>query len=1077
MEAKKERLKEDIRILRSKGIKIKPLRAITEGKNKKSDFGNNLKGFWEDVNSRIEYSEEYLLRLIDNNNIIGFAIPTGYYNNIVVIDVDNKESSNKQISNELIEKLKEQNTLTIKTAGGGFHFIFRYADLLKKGTTGILGHIDIRTNRNLIFSGIREDGEYTILNNSNIKKLDDNIIKIIIDNIDIHKGTTKKHKQTTKKGTNTNIRCYTSDKRRYDITDEEIKELLEGLPKQYLDEYKEWLKITATLKTIDKKQVWDDWSKNGKNYNKKNNNKIWDDLGEIEGYNNNLTYLFWLFKFHNPNKKLKTIEQIFNDFIELNKDHLAEAININEKYLNTSLLDDFQKLTIIKSSTNTGKTTLTINYMKTQTTKKILSITHLKTIADDHFKRFNEEGIKIFHYEDHKGIISDDWINESEYIGGVIVINSILRLDIDDLKNYIIYLDEITAIIETILNSPTIKERKEIINKFFEILNSCYAIIATDATITDITKEILEGATETKAKFIINHYKNYQDKKAYFIDDYNEILELLKKDLINKGLPIICSNSKRRLEQLRVEIVKLKKEHNITFEIKVYTSTEGDKIKDVNEEWLECVPMFSPSIVQGVDFKPEDKRNVYSFVVGNTTIDPIQVSQQIARNRNPLNTYINIEDAKNKSIYKGDIRKVRDFYKGVGETYKNIFNKMIKYYNNDCDIKTEHNILNGLIDTKTTYKGVEKIDNPITEQYYNYKNNQDILRSSFKYHLKEILKNKGYEVIDRLFYNEETRTKKEIIEEKKKNKEYTKEIYEEIKNNQFEEWINNKMKETEKYKQATDKKIEILNLNKIRDEATIRDYKDILINDGLFKMMVNICFRLCISNMSMNKKTANNIKNDFIENIYNDISNHIISYKSLLIKYFPEINPYFYTYNEEDYINQPIEITDDEYKNIKLLTKTTKQKPNNKIDLLRLLNRIAKIIFNGIISLKKNKSRRINKSVKQYQRVIFHYPLFHKYLKYIKGHYNSCNICPFIRAYIETEDFNNNDNENIDYDFYIKDDDTKDNEDNKSIMSNEGTETSEAETEDNDIYKGTKNPYKNIDIEILRDDILYLDFA
>jgi len=99
-------------------------------------------------------------------------------------------------------------------------------------------------------------------------------------------------------------------------------------------------------------------------------------------------------------------------------------------------------------------------------------------------------------------------------------------------------------------------------------------------------------------------------------------------------------------------------------------------------------------------------------------------------------------------------------------------------------------------------------------------------------------------------------------------------------------------------------------------------------------MMVNICFRFCISNINMTKKTANNIKNDFIENIYNDISNHIISYKSLLIKYFPEINPYFYTYNEEDYINQPIDITDDEYKNIKLLTKTTKQKPNNKIDLL-----------------------------------------------------------------------------------------------------------------------------------------------
>ena len=124
----------------------------------------------------------------------------------------------------------------------------------------------------------------------------------------------------------------------------------------------------------------------------------------------------------------------------------------------------------------------------------------------------------------------------------------------------------------------------------------------------------------------------------------------------------------------------------------------------------------------------------------------------------------------------------------------------------------------------------------------------------------------------------------------------------------------------------------------------------------------------------------------------------------------------------------------------------------------------------------------------QYQRVIFYYPLFHKYLNFIKTHLNIYNICPFIRAYIETEDFNNNDNENIDYDLYIEDYEersgAKDDEDNKSVMSNEGTEMSEADaeastsaTDDNNIYKGTKNPYKNIDKEILRDDILYLDFA
>lgn len=1048
----KETLKENIRILKNKGLKIYPIREVQTGSNKKTDYSNNLNTFWNiESKDRIEYSEDYLIRLIESKNIIGFAIPTGYYNNIVVIDVDNKGSKNNEISDELIRKLKEQNTLTIGTAGGGYHFIFRYTDILKKGTTGILGHIDIRTNGLPIFHGIREDGLYNIINNSNIKKLNNDIIKILLDNIE-EKPTQTKTKTKPKN----------KDIRRYDITEEEIKELLRGLPNIFLDSYKDWLKITAILKKIDKKTVWDEWSKQGKNYNKKNNDKIWDDITENTAYNNSFVYLIWLYKYYNPYKKIKNIEQIFKDFTELSTEHLDEAININTKYLNIDLLKEFKKLTIIKSSTNTGKTTLAINYMKTQPTKKILSITHLKTIADDHHARFNKDGLNIFTYEDHEGIINDCFINDFGYNGGVIVINSILRLDLDeDLKNYVIYLDEITAIIETLLNSPTIKERKEIINKFIEILNGCYAIIATDATITDITKEILEGAINEKSKLIINHYKNYENKTAYFIDDYNEILELLENDIINNKTPVICSNSKRRTDLIEIEIEKIKQKYNKDVIIKKYTSTNGEKINSVNEEWEGIIKIYSPSIVQGVDYNPKEAENVYSFVVGNTTIDPVQVSQQIARNRNPLNTYVNIEDAKNKSIYKGDINKVKDFYKGVGETYKSIYDKILKHYNNDYDIKKENSVYNSLTDTKTTFQGVEKIENPITHLYYKYKNNQDILRSSFKYHLKQILKNKGYNIIDKLFYElkEDTKSK----EEKKQDKKESIEISNRIKNKQFEDWINNNMTDNNKYKITMDKRLEILNINKTHNEETIRDFKEIITDDRLFNMMVNICFCLCKYKTALDIRTVNKNKTDFIENIYRNNENLIMTYKTLLIKY-TDINPYLFTYNEEDYLDQPIEITDDEYNNIKALLniKSNKEKPKNKIDFLRLVYRLAKNIYGGIISLKKNKSKRINKTVKQFQRVIFHYSLFHKFLLFINDYLICHNTCPYILSFIQSEDFKNI-NVNIDYDLY-------NNEDNISILSDETTEA-RSETTNEDIIK---NPYENVDIEILRTDILYL---
>jgi len=1059
----KEKLKENLKILKEeKGLKIYPLKEVKSDNNKKTDYAKNLGSFWLEVKDRIEYNIDYLLRLVDNNDVVGFAIPTGYYNNIVVIDVDNKTSYNKDLSTEIIKKLQEQETLTIKTAGDGYHFIFKYTDIFKKGTTGILGHIDIRTSRNLIFNGIREDGEYTIYKNNNIKKLNDDIIKLIIDNIDIHKK--QKDKNDINKSKNR------KEVKRYDITDDDIKEILNGLPKDYLEDYKDWFKITAVLKNIDKKDIWEKWSQQSKKYNKRVNNKIWNDLEEVEGFNNSLSYLFWLYKYHNNNKKIRTIEKIYNDFIELNEKHLDKVININDKYLNIALLNDYQKLTIIKSSTNTGKTTLTIDYMKTQPDKKILSITHLKTIADDHHNRFNDNGLKIFHYENEKGLISNDWINTSGYLGGVIVINSILRLDLDDIKDYIIYLDEITAIIETLLNSPTIKERKEIINKFIDLLNGCYAIIATDATITDITKELLEGIIGEKSRFIINHHMNYTNKKAFFIDDYEEILELLKNDIKNNRTPIICSNSKTRIDKIEIEIMKIISDYNVKTQIKKYSSSEGDKIKDVNHEWEGKIKLYTPSIVQGVDYNPTREENVYSFVVGNTTLDPIQISQQIARDRKPLNTYINIEDCQNKSIFKGDVNKIKEYFKGVKEIYKKVNNKILNHYKNENNIELDKRIYNSFVDTKTTLKGVEKIDNPLTELFYKYKNNQDILRSAFKYNLKQILLNKGYEIVDRLFYDikTDTRTKKQILEDKKTDKEKNKAIEDREKNKKFNEWINDKLADTNKYKITMDKRIDLLNISKTYHISTIEDFKETLINDKLFNLMFIIVYYLCRCNKYINKKTAVKNNNDFIENIYRDDDIKITTFKTLLIKY-TDINPYYYTYNEEEYINQTLYITDEDFKNLQILTKTSKKKPSNMIDFLRILYRLGKDIYKGLISLRKNKSKKINGKVIQYQTLDFYYPLFHKYLEFIKKHFNNNDICPFIKTYIESNDFMNMKIENIEYDEI----------DNKSEISeiseiSEKSEISKKSTiTNNEII--ISNPFKNINIEILKENILYLN--
>ena len=69
-------------------ISLYPLKQITKDRNKKTDYQDPkiLYDFWG--NSDIRFSTDYLISQVNNNNVCGFAIATGYKNNIVVIDYD-----------------------------------------------------------------------------------------------------------------------------------------------------------------------------------------------------------------------------------------------------------------------------------------------------------------------------------------------------------------------------------------------------------------------------------------------------------------------------------------------------------------------------------------------------------------------------------------------------------------------------------------------------------------------------------------------------------------------------------------------------------------------------------------------------------------------------------------------------------------------------------------------------------------------------------------------------------------------------------------------------------------------------
>ena len=142
---------------------------LYKGQNSKFDF----KPIGLMINKNLHNPNK--LKNAINDNIIGFYLETGKRSDIVVIDWDLKETTN----NDFLNKLKEQDTLTIRTAGGGFHFVFKYNENLKN-KIGIFNNVDIKSDERITYFGIREDGIYSIIDRTKeIKEVSLDIINDI----------------------------------------------------------------------------------------------------------------------------------------------------------------------------------------------------------------------------------------------------------------------------------------------------------------------------------------------------------------------------------------------------------------------------------------------------------------------------------------------------------------------------------------------------------------------------------------------------------------------------------------------------------------------------------------------------------------------------------------------------------------------------------------------------------------------------------------------------------------------------------------------------------------------------------
>ncbi len=427
-------LYDDIEYLTGLGISIIPLKSVKKETKSKDDYKKGLVPNW--TNLVVSFTE---LQQDLKDGVLGYAIQTGQKSQIFVIDWDNKDINDK--SNAFKQKLKDCFTLTINTAGGGHHFIFKYQGKLStiKNHKHLFGNIDIRNNQGCIYFGDRDDGIYSINKTkieyedgsieyrvAEIRELPDNLLLELQDEI-INKTGKKvkdksdKYKKAVEENDEETIKELTTRKYKngeyvigiesYFITPEHIKKLLELLTEQdesYLEDYSKWFNLTIILKKLhtgrenDFKKVWREWSNKSKKYDMDNNKNIWNWI-EPEEYDINVNYIIAILntnlnkdvKNKKEWKKMPQIEKIIYDYKALTDDEVRLWIKpnsstsvINNRYLSPRIYQNNNHLDIIKSGLGTGKTYSTFKYSIENNTPLIV-ISHLTSLVSNQTSTYN----------------------------------------------------------------------------------------------------------------------------------------------------------------------------------------------------------------------------------------------------------------------------------------------------------------------------------------------------------------------------------------------------------------------------------------------------------------------------------------------------------------------------------------------------------------------------------------------------------------------------------------------------------------------------------------------------------------
>jgi len=594
----------------------------------------------------------------------GVGIPCGKVNDCFVVDLDDYKWSD---DHPFIKKFgkgdyhKKFDTYVQQSAGGAWHLFFKYDEEFFNKCHNKTG-IDILSDRNsegeykgkyVVGAGttirFTEDmkkkynskenfGTYKILNDKPLTECPEDLKKWLRENIYIDKDVIRTKKEKVEKEI---AISNTPEYFKYNLSEYRVSLICQKLYKKqpkYFTEYRsgeDWsyLIFTTAMKSIGHHKMWDKYSKlyaNG-NYNKSENQKIWNGITQYNKYN-----CF--------NKILLEIdERTLLDYVKYKP--------INEETIQYSKEGEWDKLgkhikipnvdIQIKSGTGTGKTTIVKEHFLTKK-RNFISIVSRRSLAYEQYKTFIEAGIDCVWYENFEG----GRIPEDKNV--VIQIDSIMKLYsyLDNIHKYTIFLDEYSSLIEHLIISPTLMKTRSIVFKVFKkLINKSKQVISVDA---DLTKHTLKFLTACGRPLNVWNNTFQHNKGVPSLEWFN--IEQMVEDMKKKDKFMVCMDSKtsalalaekhfacEALEHIDEQTVVINGKAVNKYEMTVYkdskglilvVSAENDFVPNL-DEWDRVI--FSPKIVYGLDSIM--KREVYC-IYKEHTISPKAMIQQVARCRN-----------------------------------------------------------------------------------------------------------------------------------------------------------------------------------------------------------------------------------------------------------------------------------------------------------------------------------------------------------------------------------------------------------------------------------------------------------